>query len=323
MSGNAWAVTGVGGVAPEAGAEDGDWFDHRVRLGPRGYKYLPAAAQYLLAAARDALADGGRTDAVPADRRGTVLALNGGFAELFDTMDRQIALGSGAAGLSPATAPFFAVSLLGSRLAVELSLKAFALTLATPKVAALEAVEAGGRALAAGRCDTLLVGAAEHRLPKTPAGDGEQGAVALVLEPQVAAEARGARIRGTVAARSLFVPPVRELPPGLVPGAVRRLLSDLDTAVEVHHVTDGSPFASAVTAAVDRAAGVTGRVAPAGAGCLAAAQALARMLTGPSGTRLLTTATREGHAALALVRTGPDPYRNSEKPHTSQKRETH
>ncbi|MFE0799687.1 beta-ketoacyl synthase N-terminal-like domain-containing protein [Streptomyces sp. NPDC058812] len=324
-----WAVTGVGGVAPEAGAEDGDWFDHRVRLGPRGYKYLPAAAQYLLAAARDALADGGRTDAVPADRRGAALALNGGFAGLFDTMDRRIALEGGAAGLSPATAPFFAVSLLGSRLTSELSLKAFALTLASPRVAALEAVEAGGRALAAGRCDTLLVGAAEHRLPESragdgfPAGDGEQGAVALTLEPWSAAEARGARVRGTVAARSMFVPPGREPPAGLVSGAVRRLLSDLDTTVEVHHVLDGSPFASAVAAAVDRAAGATGRVTPAGSGCLAAAQALAGSLTGPPGTRLLTTATREGHAALALVRTGPDPNRDSGTSHTSQKRGTH
>ncbi|MEW2050567.1 beta-ketoacyl synthase N-terminal-like domain-containing protein [Streptomyces sp. NPDC005476] len=323
MSGTMWAVTGVGSVAPETGAGDGDWFDHRVRLGPRGYKYLPAAAQYLLAAAREALADGGRTDAVPADRRGAAFALNGGFAELFDTMDRRIALEGGAAGLSPATAPYFAVSLLGSRLTSELGLKAFALTSASPRVAALEAVEAGGRALAAGRCDTLLAGAAEHRLPKSPAGDGEQGAVALTLEPRAAAEARGARVRGTVAARSLFVPPGRELPAGLIPGAVRRLLSDLDTEVEVHHVSDGSPFGSAVAAAVNRAAGATGRVTPAGAGCLAAAQALAGLLTGPPGTRLLTTATREGHAALALVRTGPDPYRNPETSHTSQKRGTH
>lgn len=322
MSGNMWAVTGIGGVAPEAGAEDDDWFDHRVRLGPRGYKYLPAAAQYLLAAARDAVADGGTPDAVPADRRGAALALNGGFAELFDTMDRRIALESGAAALSPATAPFFAVSLLGSRLTAELGLKAFALTMASPKVAALEAVEAGGRALEAGRCDTLLVGAAEHRLPKSPAGDGEQGAVALALEPRAAAEARGARIRGTVAARSLFVPPGRELPAELVPEAVRRLLSDLDTTVEVHHVLDGSPFASAVAAAVDRAVGTSGRVTPAGAGCLAAAQALAGLLTGPPGTRLLTAATREGHAALALVRTRPDPYRDSATSHTSQKRGT-
>ncbi|MFJ3090887.1 beta-ketoacyl synthase N-terminal-like domain-containing protein [Streptomyces sp. NPDC086838] len=323
MSATQWAVTGVGAVAPEAGAEDGAWFDHRVRLGPRGYKYLPAAAQYLLAAARGALDDGGRCEAVPPERRGAALALNGGFAELFDAMDRQVAVEGGAAGLSPATAPYFAVSLLGSRLTAELALKAFALTLATPRVAALEAVEAGGRALAAGRCDTLVVGAAEHRLPGSPAGRGEQGAIAMTLEPRAAAEARGARVRGTVAARSLFVPPGRELPDGLVPGAVRRLLPDLDTAVEVHHVTDGSPFASAVGAEVDRAAGTTGRVTPAGSGCLTGAQALAGMLTGPPGTRLLLTATGEGHAALALVRTAPGPYRNSEKPHTSQKRETH
>ncbi|MBT2491896.1 3-oxoacyl-ACP synthase [Streptomyces sp. ISL-96] len=331
MIGAALAVTGAGAVLPPPDAGGEEWFDHRERLGPRGYKYLPAAAQYLLAAAREAVEDGGRLDGVPCDRRGAALALNGGFAELFDTMDRQVAVDDGAAALSPATAPYFAVSLLGSRPAAELGLKGFALTLATPRVAALEALEAGSRAVAAGRCDVLLIGAAEHRVPgaltggcapgppdgRSPDGvEAEQGSVALVLEPQAAADARGARVHGTVRARSLFVPPGRPLPGDLIAGALERL--GAPPALDVHCVLDDSEFSDRIADAVAAATG-TGSLTttPAGPGSLAPAVRLVRLLTGPPGARLLVAATREGHAALALVRTGSD------TPLPPQKREIH
>ncbi|MEU9363235.1 beta-ketoacyl synthase N-terminal-like domain-containing protein [Streptomyces avermitilis] len=214
------AVTGVGVVSPwgdtaEAAAAAGGaampgadrWFDHRERLGPRGYKYLPAAAQYALAAARAALADGGRPDAVPADRRGLLLATGAGLASLFDAMDATVAGDGGAAHLSPATAPYFAVNVLGNRLAAELELKGFALTVATARTAAADALSTGALALAAGRCDTLVLAAAEEPLPAARGGGGEQGAAAFTLEPLAAARARGTRVHGTLRARSLFVPP--------------------------------------------------------------------------------------------------------------------
>ncbi|GAA5704291.1 beta-ketoacyl synthase N-terminal-like domain-containing protein [Streptomyces avermitilis] len=214
------AVTGVGVVSPwgdtaEVAAAAGGaampgaerWFDHRERLGPRGYKYLPAAAQYALAAARAALADGGRPDAVPADRRGLLLATGAGLASLFDAMDATVAEDGGAAHLSPATAPYFAVNVLGNRLAAELELKGFALTVATARTAAADALSTGALALAAGRCDTLVLAAAEEPLPAVRGGGGEQGAAAFTLEPLAAARARGARVHGTLRARSLFVPP--------------------------------------------------------------------------------------------------------------------
>ncbi|MFE9995627.1 beta-ketoacyl synthase N-terminal-like domain-containing protein [Streptomyces avermitilis] len=214
------AVTGVGVVSPwgdtaEVAAAAGGaampgadrWFDHRERLGPRGYKYLPAAAQYALAAARAALADGGRPDAVPADRRGLLLATGAGLASLFDAMDATVAEDGGAAHLSPATAPYFAVNVLGNRLAAELELKGFALTVATARTAAADALSTGALALAVGRCDTLVLAAAEEPLPAERGGGGEQGAAAFTLEPLAAARARGARVHGTLRARSLFVPP--------------------------------------------------------------------------------------------------------------------
>ncbi|BAC71371.1 putative 3-oxoacyl-ACP synthase II [Streptomyces avermitilis MA-4680 = NBRC 14893] len=170
-------------------------------------KYLPAAAQYALAAARAALADGGRPDAVPADRRGLLLATGAGLASLFDAMDATVAEDGGAAHLSPATAPYFAVNVLGNRLAAELELKGFALTVATARTAAADALSTGALALAAGRCDTLVLAAAEEPLPAVRGGGGEQGAAAFTLEPLAAARARGARVHGTLRARSLFVPP--------------------------------------------------------------------------------------------------------------------
>lgn len=264
------AVTGAALVLPPPppdgsaqwsdGPPDG-WFDHRTRLGARGYKYLPDAAQYLLAAARGAAADGGGLDLVPEERRGSALALNGALAGLFDRMDRQVAAEGGATGLSPAAAPYFAASVLGSRLAAEHGLKGFALTMAAPGTAALEAVEAGARALAAGRCSALFVGAAEHRLPKGAGEPGEQGAAALVLEPPAAAEARGAAVHAVVRARSLHVPPRaladaagRARLTGLVATALDHLLASAGPGAgtpEPHYVLDDSPTATLTRAAVE------------------------------------------------------------------------
>ncbi|CAL9515189.1 hypothetical protein SUDANB176_03736 [Streptomyces sp. enrichment culture] len=304
------AVTGVGVVSPwgdtprTAAAAGGaplpggeEWFDHRTRLGPRGYKYLPAAALYALAAARAALADGGRPDAVPADRRGLVLATNAGLAELFDAMDRTV-VREGATGIAPASAPYFAVNVLGNRLAAELSLNGFALTVATARTAALDGLAAGALALAAGRCESLLLAAAEEPPPGHGALRGEQGAVVLALESPAAARARGAGVRATVASRSLFLPPAALDGPGgraraqrVLADALARLLRptggpagrDPDraatdraargpaearggadapaTPVELHLALDSSPVSEAVAGAL---AGVGGRAPDAG-----------------------------------------------------------
>ncbi|MGX5189196.1 beta-ketoacyl synthase N-terminal-like domain-containing protein [Streptomyces avermitilis] len=345
------AVTGVGVVSPwgdtaEVAAAAGGaampgadrWFDHRERLGPRGYKYLPAAAQYALAAARAALADGGRPDAVPADRRGLLLATGAGLASLFDAMDATVAEDGGAAHLSPATAPYFAVNVLGNRLAAELELKGFALTVATARTAAADALSTGALALAAGRCDTLVLAAAEEPLPAERGGGGEQGAAAFTLEPLAAARARAARVHGTLRARSLFVPPgalrdsagreraaaylteaLADLllgPAGGPPVPVSRDL-DLDIVLDL----DDSAVGEAVALAVAGAAPGAGLPAtgprlpmPSGGpeiahppgthrvGCLGPAFALAHAVTSPDGPdRLVVSATGAGHVALVRV----------------------
>lgn len=240
-------VTGIGVVVPPGTPADPGrlWFDTRARLGPRGYKYLPAASRYLLAAAREAMADGGGLDLVPGERRAATFATNSGSAAVLDGMDRTVADGH-ADDLSPAMAPFFAINVLGSRPCAEYEVKGFQLTLTSPRVAGLEAMEVGLRALSLGRCSSLLVAAMEDGPPGAVspeaapeagappesgawpesgarpddradpgadrrAADGpappEEGAVAMVFESPAAAAARGGRWYGACRARTAFLPP--------------------------------------------------------------------------------------------------------------------
>ncbi|MEU2426275.1 beta-ketoacyl synthase N-terminal-like domain-containing protein [Streptomyces sp. NPDC007851] len=351
------AVTGVGVVSPwgddpetalaggAAPAPDGAWFDHRARLGPRGYKYLPPAARYVLAAARAALADGGCPGAHPADRRGLLLATNAGLAGLFDTMDATVAA-DGAAGIPPASAPYFAVNVLGNRLAAELSLNGFALTVATARTAALDALSTGALAVAAGRCDTLLLAAAEEPVPAARGGAGETGAVALALEPAAAARARGAEVRATLWSRSLFVPPpALDTPDGraqadrVLTAALTRMLPPAADASPAFHLDlDSSAVSEAVTAAVT---GLPGRppgspaegphpdglpdagdptgpgrpLPPHRTGCLGPALAVARAVAARAGgDRLVVCATGAGHVALVRVSPVP-PHHTQESQH--------
>ncbi|MEV5016064.1 beta-ketoacyl synthase N-terminal-like domain-containing protein [Streptomyces sp. NPDC053780] len=344
------AVTGVGivspwGDTPEA-ADDArgaavpgtcEWFDHRARLGPRGYRYLPPAAQYALAAARTALDDGGRPQAVPADRRALLLATNAGPAELLDAMD-GVVLEEGAAGISPASAPYFAVNVLGNRIAAELSLTGFALTVATARTAALDALSAGALALAAGRCDSLVLAAVEEPPPTRaaagPGRPGEQGAGVFTLESVAGARARGATVAATVRARSLFLPPSaldraegraragRVLtdalaallvpPEGAAPGGSAPPLLRLDL--------DDSPVSEAVAVAVAGLGSSASEGGHAGGaphpgrrtGCLGPALAVARAVRArDTRRRLVVCASGAGH--VALVRVSPGPSHHSQE----------
>ncbi|WP_207933953.1 beta-ketoacyl synthase N-terminal-like domain-containing protein [Actinomadura sp. KC06] len=294
-------VTGIGVVVPEAGDDPATWFDVRTRLGGRGYRYLPPAAQYLVAAARDALAGAGD---VPEDRRGAVLATNNGLTATLDEMDRTVA-DQGADDLSPARAPFFAINVLGNRLASDHGLKGFALTVTSPRVAGLEAVQSGLRALSAGRCEALLVAAAEDGLPdRAP----EHGAVALAFEPRAAAEARGARPYGACRVRTMFAPP-RLLGDAAgrdrIGAAIRAAAKDLGNGATLpaEVVDDGSEVADLACRALADAAGHAAEIrrTPAGNGCLTPMTRLAELLTGPPGDRLIVAAAGEGNLALARV----------------------
>lgn len=292
-------ITGIGVVVPPPDA-GGDWFDPRSALGPRGYKYLPPACQFLLAAGRRAVADGGRLDGVPAERRAVAVGTNTGLAHLITDMDRTVTGGS-ADALSPALAPFFAVNVLGTRLVAEHAVKGPFLTVTSPRVAGIEALGAGARAMAAGRCDAWLAAAMEHPL----GGPAGSGAVAMILERPADAAARGARVYGTCAAFALLAPPATLAAAGarrrLGEVLARRLGDAADQQVEIFG--DGSATEEAVVSALaDLSVGGLRRM-PAGPGCLAPFERLAHLLTETGGTRerLVLAVTGEGHIGVARL----------------------
>jgi 3-oxoacyl-[acyl-carrier-protein] synthase II len=286
------AITGVGVVRDVDGS-----FDPKVELGFRGAKYLPAACQYLLAATARALADaGGCLDGVDEELRGVAMGTNGAASALHHEMDRTV-ITSRAEDLSPILAPFFSINLFGSRLAVQHALKGFNLTITSPRVAGLEAIEIGARSLRLGRSTLLLAGATEA--PANPAEPGagppEAGAVALVCEPPEAAAARGGRVYGRCRVRTCFVPPCQA---GDATGTLRGLV---DGSAPLLAVLDDSPVSTAVAAAL-RQAGPFERV-PVGSGCLEPMLRLADLLTGewPASEQVLAVATGHGNVAVARL----------------------
>ncbi|OPF82743.1 3-oxoacyl-ACP synthase [Streptomyces antioxidans] len=327
-------VTGIGTVGAEG-------FDFRTALGRHGYKYLPAASQYFLAAAKRALAQAGpdALEPVGPEERGAAVGTNSAAVALHHTMDRTVTA-TGAGDLSPVTAPYFSINLFGSRLATEHDLKGFNLTFTSPRVAGLEALQNGLRALAAGRARRLLAGATEEALPEgEPGADtSEAGAVALVLEPGPAARSRGATALGRVGVRSFFLPPKvaasaegAERAAALLRDALDALGHRPDRPLAVTAVLDGSPVGEAVAAALDgkapgegalgeraldgRALGgnaLGGRVladrperVPAGAGALEPVARVAAALAAPDGhPHAVITAAAEGNAAVCLITPG-------------------
>ncbi len=284
-------VTGVGVVRPE------DGFDYRTELGPRGYKYLPIASQYLLAATKRAVADSGDgLAAVPEGGRAAAVGTNSAASTLHADMDRTV-IETSARDLSPATAPFFSINLFSSRLATEHVLKGFNLTITSPRIAGLEALQIGGRSVGLGRAEWLMAGATEAPLdPAEPGADtSESGAVALILELASAVVGRAGRALGRCRVHTAFLPP-----DGHHAREVVRAALDWAGDVPVRAVLDDSPIGTAIVAELADTEWV--RV-PAGAGCLGPLIQVANALT-EGATRLVVTASAEGNVAFALVTKG-------------------
>lgn len=301
-------VTGIGVVTPAlldpAGERSGAWFDHRAQLG-RGYKYLPKASQYLLAATARALADTG-TDltGVPEHHRAVTVGTNNGMSQMYGDFDRTV-IESDSTLLSPASVPYFSVNLVGSRVAMEHALKGYSLGVHSPRVAGLEAIEHGGRALRAGRARWLLAGAAESPLDWSEPGSAgsEDGAVALVVEPAAEVSARGGRAHGRVRARGFFLPP----PLAAGPDGAARAAALLDVAFAGLGVSGPRPPVrlvgadDAVTEAVAAALGTGVTTYPAGVGCLAPVLHVIEALREPSAAQLVVGIAAQGNVSVALV----------------------
>ena len=321
-------VTGIGVVSPQARtpaevpvvaarprAAEG-WFDARAEVG-RGHKYLPPSGQFLLAAAGRALAgDPGWTGAAPAEGKGVVVGTNGGVSSLHDSIDRTV-VEADADELSPATAPFFSINLLSSYLSAQHGLKAFNVTLTTPRTAALEAIELGTRALAVGRCRSFLAGATEAPLAPIESDDsGEAGAAVLLLERADAAVARDATVFGSCQVRTAFLPPRLAAGPGgraAAEGTLEDAVAGLGGGggpVIAHVMADDSPVGAAVADAVRRLASagpgpVPEPAPPTGAGCLEPLMQVARLLATGDRPMLTVTAAVTGHVAVAHLSPGP------------------
>ncbi|MEY9994417.1 3-oxoacyl-[acyl-carrier-protein] synthase II [Streptomyces sp. V4I8] len=307
-------ISGIGVVTPEvldpAGERTGAWFDHRAQLG-RGYKYLPQASQYLLAATTRALADTGADLAdVPEHHRAVTVGTNNGMSRLYGEFDRTVIEGDSTL-LSPASVPYFSVNLVGSRVAMEHALKGYSLGVHSPRVAGLEALEHGSRALLAGRARWLLAGAAESPLDwSEPGSEGsEDGAVALIVEPAAAVAARGGRAHGRVRVRSFLLPPPVAAAPDGVGTAARLLGAALDglglsgplPPVRLVGADD------AVTAAVAAGLGTAVTRYPAGVGCLTPVLHVTEALREPgAGPQLIVGVAAQGNVSVTHV--APQPH---------------
>jgi len=305
-------VTGIGVVSPrgfDASAAskprqtpDHDWFDYRTHLGRRGYKYLPSAAQYFLAATNRALDEHGAFVELPAALRGAVIGTNSATDSLHADMDQTI-LAVGANGLSPATAPYFSVNLFGSRTAMEHSLQGFNLTLTSPRVAGLEALQVGLRSLRAGRASWLLAGVAEEEPGDSRSDTAEQGAVALTLESAGRVRARGGEELGRLEVRTFF------LPPSVAATDVGRQRLDRLLALtrrsgadgrfpEVRAVVDDSEVSEAVV----RSLGADLRRFPAGSGALEPMLQVSEALRSRGeAITVIVTAAAQGNVAVARI----------------------
>ena len=282
-------------------AVDDAWFDVATQLGPRGFKYLPPACRYLLAAARRAFGAGEPALAsVPGQRRGVVVGTTAAATRLHAEMDTTI-ITSSASDLSPVLAPFFSINVFTSRLATAHDCRGFNVTLTTPAAAGLEAIGLGTMAIGLGRADAVLVGAGEGELP---AGDPDaaahhSGAGLLLLEPAVAARARGATAYGRCQTRTLFAAPDPAVTAARVASVAARLLGGAEVA-GVHLVVDASPVGAAIEAGVARFPVRISRLVG-GAGALLPVLVVAQLLATGVGTHLVVAGCGLGHVTVAVV----------------------
>lgn len=300
-------VSGPGDALTPAGAANPEWFQAEVALPGRGYRRLPAACKYLLAASRLAIGDAGnRLGQTGRDHRAAVVATNNAAAALLEELDYTI-IEKGAEELPPSSTPFMVMSLFASRLSVEHDITGFNLTVNSPATAGLEAIQIASRAIAAGRASTVLVGAVEEALsPSQSSGPGSQaGAAVLYCEPAATGIAR----YGTCRARSAFLDPAAAA--GDAAAAVFAALVGNDPPGRIDAVLDDSAVGAAAARWLDHLAGeVDVCIVPAvtDGGCLAPLQRVVGLFAQEHATcarRAVLAASAQGTIALAELTVAP------------------
>lgn len=253
MSSFAIAVTGIGTITRTAlRAWDGvderdeppdrarplDGFDPVVHLGKRGWRILPPATRYGMAAARLAAADafGSVEEAPSGPAVGVSIGTNFAVDALVERFDRAV-VSEGVRGLSPMEAPQFSINLAASQIAIMQQLTAFSLTFCTLIVAGFEALAAAREALFEGRAEHVLAGAVEGKPPlaaddvlgpRTDAG----GACVLWIEPLEGALERRAVVHAVITDVVRGSMRIDGMP--AAPAALRRLGTGLNPARDAH-----------------------------------------------------------------------------------------
>ncbi|MBD8535135.1 hypothetical protein PlfCFBP13513_19025 [Plantibacter flavus] len=160
-------------VASGCGA---DWFRPSDHLPGRGVRLLPRGVQ-LAAAAVSGLPEE-MLWACPADRRGAWIVTSTFAERMQQEIDAEV-LASGSDGLSPLSAPYFSVNLLGDRLVRDHRVKGMAVAITSPRTGLTDALAGAAHALALGRVDRAVIVCAE--VDADGSGRVREGAVALVL----------------------------------------------------------------------------------------------------------------------------------------------
>ncbi|WP_444997951.1 beta-ketoacyl synthase N-terminal-like domain-containing protein [Aliikangiella sp. IMCC44359] len=134
-----------------------DWFDPKVDLGGRGFRYFTTSTQYMLAAIKNLpehnceLSD---------EAKGIIIGSNSCTRKVLDEMDKAI-IEKGAEGINPMHAPSFCANVATGVLSIKNKAKAFNITLMNPMTAGLEAIIYAKNALLNGRAHYAIAGAME------------------------------------------------------------------------------------------------------------------------------------------------------------------
>ncbi|MEV0088239.1 beta-ketoacyl synthase N-terminal-like domain-containing protein [Saccharopolyspora sp. NPDC050642] len=306
-------ITGVGLALP--GAEDlaallrtdgqrGEPVDPGARIGRRGLRYKDRASQLALCAAAEVLTDAGLRPAdgeltVAGESVAVVASSNLGNLDTVCEIASAIAEES-TDRISPMALPNASSNVVASSVAMKFGLRGPNLMLCNGPTAGLDAVHWGAALVAAGRCERALVVGVETRNHVVEALTGEvdllDGAVALMVESDEAARARGARAVAELGQYS------RE---GSVAACVDRVLAGggppgiwfTPDAAERPEVTPGTPRHD-VTGAFGLASGALG--------VLQCAAAIGWLGTGGAGSALVTAGddAADGVAGMVLRSAG-------------------
>ncbi|OPF73786.1 beta-ketoacyl synthase [Streptomyces antioxidans] len=309
-------VTGVGLALPGARdaadllrttREPAEPVDPGTLLGRRGLRYKDRATQLALCAARDVLrssgllpADGEGGLTVPGDTVGVAVSSN--LGNLDTVCEVASAIGTETTShISPMALPNASSNVIASSVAMQHGLRGPNLMFCNGPTSGLDAVYWAATLVAAGRCDRAVVIGVETANPVVEGLLGEaaerllDGAVALVIEGEAAARARGVRPLAALGAYTR-----RES----VRAAVERVLPEGRPAPGIWLTSQEKPPAPGTPGFPDAPrhdpTGAFGR-ADGALGVLQCAAAVARFGSHPTGTALITTGEDTDDAVAGLL----------------------